>query len=855
MALNDALCWYQLKIGSYDKQLWEETVEQRILSGLAHVPKKSAKLKLDYIDLDVVRGTSFPKLKPKHGLLFLSRLCLIRVGLLPFYRQWWIRQTSSGIFRILLVLYGLQLINMMIYFTRPVVSGTSDLSSLSEGNSTGGSESGGGDVSAADVSAEEVLLPALMMCLLSLLLSQMVSTHLSGNRSLRRPKNRIRVKRTKRRIGRRISTTGSDSKSSVENLEQMVNLKVEDKLDVPAAKKRREMNKEEDGVAAAAATTTAIATATATAAATTATAAATTAGREDRSRVKVSQRSTSLHFKEPEDVEPCGPSSQQQQTLDIAPPTTRRRAWFFSWPVSLVVPNRGPNEDEGFDSFHGNNSSSSDGENNDAEIRVRRSRNETIAEEDHQGKDLDNADADGNVELELDGNDDVDPGSHSLVIEDKDVNAESDPLNDIIDLQENSANPALLRRRRNMPSIMLKLIPPVDNHVPAYPIAAELASSEIHRIQKCVTIISNQRRSDQLPAGESSYQSSCESDVDCHSSIASPSYKLSEPSTPLDWTGVTTNSEECSYSSETRSESDEPDTNRYQTVGDIWNDELAFMWESQGTTSIIPSSDKVSCTIWEQAEIKKADLTVLDVAAAIIAKVDVMPESTDYLCGGLIMAIIFALLPIVYRINGTVGNAIYELLHPYSYQKLLHCTVVICDILLGASRWDKLIVVTAAVERFAMAGFFLFLLAVAERTFKQRFLYAKLFSHLTSSRRARNSDLPHFRLNKVRNIKTWLSVRSYLKKRGPQRSVDCIVSAAFIITLLLVSFLCMELLKESQYLHQSLYNVEVLCWCLVLGVFLLRFMTLGSKINKKYRNLSVLITEQVEQCLTEFQFS
>lgn len=31
---------------------------------------------------------------------------------------------------------------------------------------------------------------------------------------------------------------------------------------------------------------------------------------------------------------------------------------------------------------------------------------------------------------------------------------------------------------------------------------------------------------------------------------------------------------------------------------------------------------------------KKVDLSVLDVAAAIIAKVDVMPESTDYLCGG-----------------------------------------------------------------------------------------------------------------------------------------------------------------------------------------------------------------------------
>ena len=32
----------------------------------------------------------------------------------------------------------------------------------------------------------------------------------------------------------------------------------------------------------------------------------------------------------------------------------------------------------------------------------------------------------------------------------------------------------------------------------------------------------------------------------------------------------------------------------------------------------------------------------------------------------------------------------------------------------------------------------------------QRLLYSKYFTHLTSSRRARNSCLPHFRLNKVR---------------------------------------------------------------------------------------------------------
>lgn len=81
----------------------------------------------------------------------------------------------------------------------------------------------------------------------------------------------------------------------------------------------------------------------------------------------------------------------------------------------------------------------------------------------------------------------------------------------------------------------------------------------------------------------------------------------------------------------------------------------------------------------------------------------------------------------------------------------------------GETTWHKTVLFIDFLLRFLLTSLFFFLLAVAERTFKQRFLYAKLFSHLTSSRRARKSELPHFRLNKVRNIKTWLSVRSYLK--------------------------------------------------------------------------------------------
>lgn len=56
MGLQEVAIWYQRKIGTYDKQPWERTVEQRILHGLTHVPRKSAKLTPQLIDVDLVRG-------------------------------------------------------------------------------------------------------------------------------------------------------------------------------------------------------------------------------------------------------------------------------------------------------------------------------------------------------------------------------------------------------------------------------------------------------------------------------------------------------------------------------------------------------------------------------------------------------------------------------------------------------------------------------------------------------------------------------------------------------------------------------------------------------------------------------
>uniref|UniRef100_A0A1I8IFD1 DUF2721 domain-containing protein n=2 Tax=Macrostomum lignano TaxID=282301 RepID=A0A1I8IFD1_9PLAT len=137
-----------------------------------------------------------------------------------------------------------------------------------------------------------------------------------------------------------------------------------------------------------------------------------------------------------------------------------------------------------------------------------------------------------------------------------------------------------------------------------------------------------------------------------------------------------------------------------------------------------------------------------------------------------------------------------------------------------------------------------FLCCVAERAFSQRLQYAKHFCYLTSSRRARKYDLPHFRLNKARNIKVWLSLRSYLRKRGPQRSTNSVIASVFYTFIAICCLMCIQLLQAPRQFLQQMGNWDLLVLTAGLSIFLLQFITLGTKINKKFRNLSVLITEQ-----------
>ncbi|XP_030632855.1 putative homeodomain transcription factor 1 [Chanos chanos] len=249
-----------------------------------------------------------------------------------------------------------------------------------------------------------------------------------------------------------------------------------------------------------------------------------------------------------------------------------------------------------------------------------------------------------------------------------------------------------------------------------------------------------------------------------------------------------------------------------------------------------PSRDRVSAIIWEQGECKKADMSVLEISGIILTRVKVVEQGIAYLILGGLLTATLALLPFVFRLAQRLDTA-----------NLGSVTLAeMAEMAAGPpSVWSYVFFLITTVERVFLTGLFFFMMCVAERTYKQRLLFAKYFSHLTSARKAKKSEVPHFRLKKVQNIKMWLSLRSFLKRRGPQRSVDVIVSSIFLLALSFAFICCAQLLHSHHTFLDSETNWELMVWGLALIVFLLRLATLGSETNRKYSNASVLLTEQI----------
>lgn len=764
MRLDEIVKWYQKKVGTYDKQHWENTVEQKILSGFTGITLKTTKLKTEFIDVDLVRGSTFPKAKPKQSLITVIRLAILRYLFLPVFSRWWIAQTSPKFFVIILSLYITQVINFGIYCYHVQQVSSEEIISISE-----------------------IFIPMALSLTISLIHSQIVATSsCNGTRSKRNKfckngKYRETIKKRKKLVRPRNSEQDITNPkymcrkmNAKENILKKVNNNLPDLRTNNTVKSNQltesltEKLENEPGITNC-------------------------KKRNVNWDFPIHNYALENDYTACSQFEPSQVAAKTDQVNNKKPVTKLIHAVVSTYdPIKSkentlgTLTNKknktyhGTGEDDGFESLNGKSSS---GEEN-----------------------------------QLVNCESIEPEAGSL-----NQNLTHNSKEEQVEFESNKDESEQLLRKRRILSFSAK--------------------SDLIKRNLSVTFDTDNKTADLnqniLPA-----KSVESSDIDEEDNISSPpsvSNVYTECTTSAtEWLGITTNSDECSYSSELGNSD-------YQR--DLSDNDSDFDHDYTTTVILNPcgGSDRISCTIWDCHEIKKAEMSVLDISACIIEKVEAMPETCDYIYIGCTFSILLCVIPTFYRlcevtIDSTEINY-FDIPH-LLWQKASFSFLRILRFAFGESILERTILVIGFFQRLFLTFLLFFLLTVAERTFKQRFLYAKLFSHLTSSRRARKSSLPHFRLNKVRNIKTWLSVRSYLKRRGPQRSIDVIVSAAFISTLLLLSFLSVEWLKDSGQLHTQL-NLEALLWSSAVGIFLLRFMTLGNKINRKYRSISVLITEQI----------
>ncbi|XP_023606877.1 putative homeodomain transcription factor 2 isoform X2 [Myotis myotis] len=609
--VTDAIVWYQKKIGAYDQQIWEKSVEQREIKGLRNKPKKTAHVKPDLIDVDLVRGSAFAKAKPESPWTSLTRKGIVRVVFFPFFFRWWLQVTSKVIFFWLLVLYLLQVAAIVLFCSAS---------------------------SPHNIPLTEVIGPIWLMLLLGTVHCQIVSTR-TPKPPLSTGGKRRRSKKTKNSIDKSTETDNG-----------YVSL---------------------DG----------------------------------KKTVKSSEGGVQSHEPQCETIQSEETTWNKGTMRNIPSKDTQRTVTNVSDEVS---------SEEGPETGY----------------PIRRN---------------------------------VDRTSESI-----------------------------LRNRKS------------HHYKKHYP-------------------------NEDAPKSGTSCSSRCSS-----SRQDSESTRPESETEDVLWEDLL-HCAECRSSCTSETDVENPHVN--PCVKKEYRDDPFHQSHLPWLHSSHPGLEKISAIVWEGNDCKKADMSVLEISGMIMNRVNSHIPGIGYQIFGNAISLILGLTPFVFRLSQATDLE----------QLTTHSASELYAIAFGSNE-DAIVlsmVIISFVVRVSLVWIFFFLLCVAERTYKQRLLFAKLFGHLTSARRARKSEVPHFRLKKVQNIKMWLSLRSYLKRRGPQRSVDVIVSSAFLLTISVVFICCAQLLHVHEIFLDCHYNWELVIWCISLTLFLLRFVTLGSETSKKYSNTSILLTEQI----------
>ncbi|XP_016078833.1 PREDICTED: putative homeodomain transcription factor 1 [Miniopterus natalensis] len=679
---RDAISWYQKKIGAYDQQIWEKSIEQTQIKGFKNKPKKMGHIKPDLIDVDLIRGSTFAKAKPEIPWTSLTRKGLVRVVFFPLFSNWWIQVTSLRIFVWLLLLYLMQVIALVLYLMMPIVN------------------------------VSEVLGPLCLMLLMGTVHCQIVSTQIARPSGSNGNRRRRKLRKTVNGDGSRENGSNfSDKGRGVETVEP-----------IPLTGGFWE----------------------------------TLFGNRAKTVRLICNKGTETS-NDTSYLRPIIKKRQGQPEIKIWPTTEKAK---FS----------------------------------DGEKRRREACRRVCS----------------GMSDDLSSEEDADARTQMMILRRSVEGASSDNGCEV----------------KNRKSILPRHINSQVTKTPAKWCHIMRDSDSLAESEFESAVFSQGSRSGVSGGGSQSINMSRRD---------SESTRHDSETEDMLWDDLL-HGPECRSSVTSDSEGTHVHTLHSGTKRDPKEDVFQqnhLFWLQNSS----PASDRVSAIIWEGNECKKMDMSVLEISGIIMSRVNAYQQGGGYQMLGNVVTVGLAFFPCLHRL---FREKSLDQLKSISAEEIL---TLFC----GAPPVTPIIILSIInfFERLCLTWMFFFMMCVAERTYKQRFLFAKLFSHITSARKARKYEIPHFRLKKVENIKIWLSLRSFLKRRGPQRSVDVVVSSVFLLTLSIAFICCAQVLQGHKTFLNDAYNWEFLIWESALLLFLLRLASLGSETNKKYSNVSILLTEQI----------
>lgn len=85
----------------------------------------------------------------------------------------------------------------------------------------------------------------------------------------------------------------------------------------------------------------------------------------------------------------------------------------------------------------------------------------------------------------------------------------------------------------------------------------------------------------------------------------------------------------------------------------------------------------MSCVIWDRKnEIKKAELSMLEISSAIIGKVDSKPDSMDYFYVGIFFSTTLAFLPVICRLINVSADLTLADAHHFFEEMYTNITLI-----------------------------------------------------------------------------------------------------------------------------------------------------------------------------------